>query len=201
MWILDWLPSSWELMIINLIIASGFLCYVASKIVRWVRLISTWALPLELIGICALVLGAFLYSGFDAKQEHTRQVAVFTEQVRIAEETSQKVNIIVQDRVVTKINTVKEIVYVNKEVVKETSAKLDADCKLPVSTIVQHNAASQNKVASGPGSVDGTTSDVKASALLSGVVENYGTCYELREQVIGWQQWYEQQRQIFESIK
>ena len=41
-----------------------------------------------------------------------------------------------------------------------------------------HDSASRNEVARGPGSVDGTPSDIKASALLDTVVENYGSCNE-----------------------
>jgi hypothetical protein len=45
------------------------------------------------------------------------------------------------------------------------------------------------------------TSDVKASELVRTVTENYGLYYQTREQVIGWQMWYSEQKKIFENVK
>jgi hypothetical protein len=96
---------------------------------------------------------------------------------------------------------VKQNVYVNKEIIKEVAGKqLDAKCSLPESTIMLVNSASQNEVARGPASTDGTTSTVKASAVLDTVVENYGICNETREKLILFQEWYKSQKKIFEDL-
>jgi hypothetical protein len=42
---------------------------------------------------------------------------------------------------------------------------------------------------------------VKASELLQTVTENYGSYYELSEQLKMWQEWYRSKKLIFESIK
>jgi hypothetical protein len=62
------------------------------------------------------------------------------------------------------------------------------------------NSASRNEVARGAESVDGTPSDIKASALLDTVVENYGICNENIEKLKAWQEWYRAQKQIFEGV-
>ena len=49
-------------------------------------------------------------------------------------------------------------------------------------------------------SIEGA-SDVKVSDLLRTVTENYGIYYQAREQVIGWQMWYSEQKKIYESVK
>lgn len=41
--------------------------------------------------------------------------------------------------------------------------------------------------------------NTKASGLLITVVENYGTYYEVREKLLAWQQWYAEQKKIFEN--
>jgi hypothetical protein len=43
--------------------------------------------------------------------------------------------------------------------------------------------------------------NAKASDLLSTVNENYGLYHELAAKLIGWQQWYQQQKQIQEQVK
>jgi hypothetical protein len=65
---------------------------------------------------------------------------------------------------------------------------------------VLHDSASRNEVARGAESVDGTPSDIKASALLDTVVENYGICNENIEKLKAWQEWYRAQKQIFEGV-
>jgi hypothetical protein len=37
--------------------------------------------------------------------------------------------------------------------------------------------------------------------LLTTVSDNYGTCYEAREKLKAWQDWYKNQKEIFESVK
>jgi hypothetical protein len=61
------------------------------------------------------------------------------------------------------------------------------------------NSASQNEVARGASSTDGSASNVRASDIVETVVENYGRYNELREKVIAWQKWYQDQKKIFEE--
>jgi hypothetical protein len=56
-------------------------------------------------------------------------------------------------------------------------------------------------VARGPSSTDGTPSTVKASELLDTVVVNYATYHEVAEKLRGWQEWYNAQKAIFESLQ
>ena len=107
----------------------------------------------------------------------------------------------VETKVVEKVKVVKQNVYVNKEIIKEVAGKqLDAKCSLPESTIMLVNSASQNEVARSPSGADGTASTVKASDVLSTVVENYGICNETREKLISFQEWYKAQKKIFEDL-
>lgn len=39
------------------------------------------------------------------------------------------------------------------------------------------------------------------SDLIENANQNYGTYYELKEKYSAWQEWYNKQKQIFESIK
>jgi hypothetical protein len=56
-------------------------------------------------------------------------------------------------------------------------------------------------VARGSESTDGTPSGIEASRLLDRVVENYGSCHENAEKLKMWQEWYKEQKKIFESVK
>jgi hypothetical protein len=201
-WALSLIPDSFFLWITYLLIAVGVGLYVASKLVTWIPLISQYKLPAELVGVVLLVVGSYLFGSHGTEMSWRARVAELEAKVKIAEEKSQQVNTVIETRVVTKIKVVKENVYVNREIIKEVAGKqLDAQCSLPKSTISLHDSASRNEVAERAAAIDGTPSEVKASQLLDRVVENYGSCHENAAKLEAWQEWYREQKKIFESVK
>jgi len=201
-WILSLIPDSFFLWITYILIAIGVGLYVVSKLVTWLPLIAQYKLPAELSGVLLLVIGSFLFGSYGTEMAWRGRVAELEAKVKVAEEKSQQVNTVIQEKIVTKIKVVKENVYVNREIIKEVAGKqLDAQCTLPKSTISLHDSASRNEVARGPESTDGAPSGIEASRLLDRVVENYGSCHENAEKLKMWQEWYREQKKIFESVK
>ena len=201
-WIVSLIPDSIFVWITYLLFGLGFALYLASKLVAWIPLMGQYKLPSELGGVVLLVVGAYLFGSYGTEMVWRERVAELEAKVKVAEEKSQQVNTVIQEKVVTKIKVVKENVYVNKEIIKEVVGKqLDSQCTLPNSVVSLHDSASRNEVSRGASSTDGTPSPVKASELLTTVVENYGTYYEVVEKLKGWQDWYREQKKIFESVK
>jgi lipase chaperone LimK len=124
-----------------------------------------------------------------------------TAQVALAEARSREVNTVIETQIVERVKIVKDTKNANKETAKLIARQLDDRCVVPESTVVLINSASQNEVARGASSTDGSASDVRASEVVETVVENYGRYNELREKVIAWQNWYRDQRKIFEGAK
>lgn len=202
MWIINWLPTGLVSWATYLIIFSGIACYVVSKMSSWIPMIKLYTLPLEFVGVLIYGIGMYLYGGFDTEQKWRGRVAAMEIKVAAAESKSQEVNTVIQEKIVTQIKYIKKTVYVNREIIKEVAAKqLDSQCTLPVSTVVLHNSAANNEVASSPGSTDGTPSTVKASDLLGTVVDNYGSYHEIAAKLVAWQTWYVEQKKIFEQVK
>jgi hypothetical protein len=201
-WVLSLIPDSFFLWITYILIAIGVGLYVVSKLVTWLPLIAQYKLPAELSGVLLLVIGSFLFGSYGTEMAWRGRVAELEAKVKVAEEKSQQVNTVIQEKIVTKIKVVKENVYVNREIIKEVAGKqLDAQCTLPKSTVSLHDSASRNEVARGPESTDGAPSGIEASRLLDRVVENYGSCHENAEKLKMWQEWYREQKKIFESVK
>ena len=201
-WILSLIPDSFFIWITYILIAIGVGLYVVSKLVTWIPLIAQYKLPAELSGVLLLVIGSFLFGSYGTEMAWRERVAELEAKVKVAEEKSQQVNTVIQEKIVTKIKVVKENVYVNREIIKEVAGKqLDAQCTLPKPTVSLHDSASRNEVARGPESTDGAPSGIEASRLLDRVVENYGSCHENAEKLKMWQEWYREQKKIFESVK
>lgn len=201
-WMLSLIPDSIFVWITYLLIALGVALYVVSKLVTWIPLMGQYKLPAELVGVILLVAGSYLFGSYGTEMAWRERVRELEAKVKVAEEKSQQVNTVIQTKIVEKIKIVKENVYVNREIIKEVAGKqLDAQCTLPKSTISLHDSASRNEVARRAESTDGTPSGIEASRLLDTVVENYGTCNENAEKLKMWQEWYREQKKIFESVK
>jgi hypothetical protein len=201
-WVLSLIPDSLFIWIYYIMLTLGVGLYIASKLIKWIPMMGQYKLPAELVGVVLLVVGSYFYGGYGVQSAWLARVAELEAKVKAAEEQSQKVNTIIQEKVVTKIKVVKENVYVNREIIKEVAGKqLDASCSLPKSTVSLHDSASRNEVAERAAATDGTPSEVKASQLLDRVVENYGSCHENAAKLEAWQEWYREQKKIFESVK
>ena len=201
-WMLSLIPDSLFVWITYILFGIGIALYVASKLVAWIPMMGQYKLPAELVGVVLLVVGSYLFGSYGTEMIWRERVAELEAKVKVAEEKSKQVNTVIQEKVITKIKVVKENVYVNREIIKEVAGKqLDASCSLPKSTISLHDSASRNEVAGRAESTDGTPSEVKASQLLDRVVENYGSCHENAAKLEAWQEWYREQKKIFESVK
>ena len=201
-WMLSLIPDSLFIWITYILFGIGIVLYVASKLVVWIPMMGQYKLPAELVGVVFLVVGSYLFGSYGTETAWRERVRELEAKVKVAEEKSQQVNTVIETKIVTKIKVVKENVYVNREIIKEVAGKqLDAQCTLPKSTVSLHDSASRNEVPERAAAVDGTPSGIEASRLLDRVVENYGACHENAEKLRAWQEWYTEQKKIFESVK
>ena len=197
-WLLQLIPDSIFVWITYLLFGAGVILYVASKLVSWIPLMGQYRFPAELAGVVALVIAAYFYGGISYRE----QIAEMKQRIKVAEEKSQQVNTVIETKIIEKIKVVKENVYITREIVRDTAGRqLDSQCSLPRSTVSLHDSASGNEIPSRAAAVDGTPSGIEASRLLDRVIENYGACHENSEKLKAWQEWYREQKKIFESIK
>ena len=196
-WLLQLIPDGIFVWLTYLLFGAGVLLYVASKLVSWIPLMGQYRLPAELVGVVALVIAAYFSGGISYRE----QIAEMKQRIRVAEEKSQQVNTVIETKIIEKVKVVKQNVYITREIVRDTAGRqLDAQCSLPRSTVSLHDSASGNQVPQRAAATDGTPSSIEASRLLDRVIENYGACHENAEKLKAWQEWYREQKKIFESI-
>jgi hypothetical protein len=197
-WMLQLIPDSLFVWITYALFLTGVVLYIASKLATILPFVSRYKLGAELLGVAVLIVSAYFYGGVGYRQ----MIADLKDKIAVAEQQSRDANTALEKKTQEKIKVIKETVYVNKTIIKETAGRqIDSQCVLPKSAVSLHNSASDNQVSRGPESTDGTPSTVKASELLETVVDNYGACHETAEKLRGWQEWYRTQKQIHESIK
>jgi hypothetical protein len=177
------------------VVVFGVLVYLLA---RFAGAYKIFIVPVALAIVC---LGLFFEGMLYGTKQYRAKVAEYEAKVKEAEQKSAEVNTVIQTKVVEKIKVVKENTNANVQIIEKVVTKYDNLCTLSNAAVVLHNSASQNVVAPSSGPTVEGTSNVKASELIRTVTENYGTYYQMREQLLGWQEWYKEQKKIYESVK
>jgi hypothetical protein len=94
-------------------------------------------------------------------------------------------------RTVTKVITKEIPVYVTKQ--------SDSSCTIPNGFVRLHDSSAKSELPPTPSISDGTSSGVTLSEVTETITDNYGTCNGWREQLIGWQNWYTEQKVIYDK--
>jgi hypothetical protein len=201
MWQLQWMIGLLPDWVFLAVTAIGAAMIVASWILKRIPFINQYNFPIYVLGTTLAIAGVWFAGGRANQAAWEAKLKEIEAKVQVAEAKSKEVNTVIETRVVEKVKIVKEKTNANKQIIKEVAgAQLDARCELPVSTVMLVNSASKNEVSGSPSVSDGASSGVKASDLLDTVVENYGRYNEIREKLVAWQEWYKQQKRIFEEV-
>jgi hypothetical protein len=197
-WLLEFLPD-W---IFHAVLAAGLLAMIASVVLKFIPMIVTYRLPIQVAGLILTILGVWFEGAMSNEASWQARVHEMEQKVAAAEVKSAQENVRIVTQVVTRIQKVKDTTNENKQYLETQVAQdLDRECTLTNASVLLHNSASQNEVARRTSDTVGGTSEIKASELIGAVVENYGTYYQVVEQLKGWQDWYRAQKQIFEQVK
>jgi hypothetical protein len=194
-WLVNFLPE-W---VFHIVIFLGISSLIASAILKKLPALYTYSFVSYLTGLFLIVSGVWFEGALTEKSNWEEKVKELETKVQIAESKSQQVNTVIETQIVERVKIVKDTKNANKETAKLIARQLDDRCVVPESTVMLINSASQNEVARGSSSTDGTASNVRASEVVETVVENYGRYNELREKIIAWQKWYQDQKKIFEE--
>ena len=196
LWLINFLPD-WGF---HIVIFLGIGSLIASAILKRLPTLHTYSFIAYFAGLILIVGGVWFEGALSEKANWEEKVKDLENKVQVAEAKSQQVNTVIETKIVERVKIVKDTKNANKETAKLIARQLDDRCVVPESTVVLINSASQNEVARGASSTDGTAANVRASEVVETVVENYGRYNELREKIIGWQNWYLEQKKIFEGV-
>ena len=152
MWLLSFLPDSFLLYVVNGILVIGavssFLAFfVLHKILNKFPTLAPYHLVFQIVSAVLLVAGIYFKGGYSVEMEWREKVAKVEAELAEAKKESEKVKVVIQEKVVTKTQVIKEkgetiVKYVDRPVIQE----FDKTCPLPKEAIDVHNeAARMNK--------------------------------------------------------
>lgn len=205
MWQIQWMfsliPFDIVINIIHVLLIVSLVGLILSTILKKVPFINNYARILAPVFFLVFVGCVYFEGSLKGKEGYLKELAELQEKIKVAEEKSQKVNEVIKTVYVDRVKVIKQKGKDNVKYIEKIVTKYDNLCTLSNAAIRVHNSASQNEVARSADGVDEGTSNVKISEVLTTVNDNYSTYYQTREQVIGWQQWYKEQKKIYESVK
>lgn len=143
MWIITVLPE-WAF---HLIFGVGLIGTIAGFLLGFIPVIKQYKLPIQIISLLVLVFGVYLEGALADYKEWELKAKELELKVAEAETKAAQKNVEVQEKVVTKVQVVKEkgkdiINYIDREVVKkEEVVKYVERCSVPQDLIDAHNKA------------------------------------------------------------
>jgi hypothetical protein len=148
MWILHFLPDTLIIWVCNLTLLLGVLAVIAGLFAHRIPVIWQYQVPFKVLGIALLALGVYFRGGYAVEMAWRERVAELETKLAQAQEASEKVNTVVQTKIVTKTKIIKEkadtiVQYVDRD---REIIKFDTSCPIPKEAIDVHNeAAAMNK--------------------------------------------------------
>lgn len=198
MWILSFIPDSFLIWVINGILIAGIAGTVSGFFFKFVPIINRYSTPLQLIGVVLLVAGVYFKGSYSTEMHWRGKVAEMNAQIEKIKSDSAKASKKVVYKYIERTKIVKEKSNaIRTQVTKYITKEVDANCTIPGSAIVLHDAAAKNVVPdSTTGTHEGTTRDITLSKLLDTTILNYGSFYEVKEQLKALQDWIREQKKI-----
>lgn len=189
MWLLSFVPD-W--IFYGLALAS-FVALVAATFFKVIPLIGKYALPIQLLSFVTLLVSVFLCGGLVNEASWQLKVAKTNAEIAELKAKSEKVSTKVVTKYIDRIQVVKEK---GNEIVKYVNKESDAKCELPNSFVVLHDAAAKNELPDPTRASNEGASEVKLSGATTTIIQNYGTCWEIREQLKALQEWVTEQKKL-----
>ena len=203
MWLLKLLPVDFSLYLVHLLLLISVIGIVIGFVSSQLPLLSRYGNIIKLVAIVLFGYSIYLEGGMQTEKEWKMKVAALEEKVKVAESESKKVVTVIQEKVVEKVKYVQgKTKTIVKKVPVYITREVDRQYPVPESFVVLHDAAAgATEVPVGAEDFTGRTSEVKISEVAATVADNYGTCNEIREKLIGWQEWYKKQKEIYDRVK
>ena len=148
-WMFSLIPDFVFVLIAWAATAGGIALYVASKLVRWIPMMSMYKTPAEIVGIVLIALGAYMLGGQAADRRWQEKVNEVQAKLKIAEEQSANANTVLEKKSDIKVKYIRgrtEVIkeYIDREIVKyDTKFAPGGECAIPKEFVRAHNDAAE----------------------------------------------------------
>jgi sensor domain CHASE-containing protein len=137
MWILSYLPT-WIFYALTVL---GIIGLISSYVLGMIPLITQYRLPLQILSIVVIAFGVFIIGGVENELSWQAKVKELEAQVAVATAKSNETNTKIEQKVITKIQIVKQQVEVIKREIEVQKEYINTDCKVNPTAVDLYNKA------------------------------------------------------------
>jgi hypothetical protein len=143
MWILNFIPDSWLVALVNSALVGSFVVLLACIFLSHIPFIGRLASMAKTAAIIVLLVSIYFKGSLSNELIWRARVAELEAKIKVAEEKSRKVNTVIKNRVVTKTKIVREKQIVIQEKIKEVEKRVNEKCEIDPAVIEIHNHAAE----------------------------------------------------------
>lgn len=148
MWILSFLPDSFLLLIINLVLIAGaVLAVLGFFLAGWIPGLRNYKTLAQILGVILLAAGLYWKGGYGVEMEWRSRAAELQAKIDAAEAKSKEVNTVIQEKVVTKVKHIKDTQVKIQQQIVEREKIINSECTVPPEAIELLNKAAERPVA------------------------------------------------------
>ena len=148
MFLLNFIPDSFLIWVVNSILLVGLLGTFSSYFIRFIPPLFPYAGLVKTLGIVLLVAGVYFKGGYGVEMEWRTKVAEVEAKVAAAEAKSKQANTVIQKVYVDKVKIVTDTKIVIQKEIVEKEKIIDAECKVAPEAITILNEAAKTPGAS-----------------------------------------------------
>ena len=148
MFLLNFIPDSFLIWVVNSILLVGLLGTFSSYFIRFIPPLFPYAGLVKTLGIILLVAGVYFKGGYGVEMEWRTKVAEVEAKVAAAEAKSKQANTVIQKVYVDKVKIVTDTKIVIQKEIVEKEKIIDAECKVAPEAITILNEAAKTPGAS-----------------------------------------------------
>lgn len=141
-----WILSHTPLWIFHLAVLAGVLGLVASAVLKFIPLVSTYRLPIQIASGFILLVGVFFQGAISTQRVWEDKVKDLESKLAIAEEKSKLANEQIKNSFKETARTVQTVRTSIEQKIKEVSGKLDKSCEVPTEAVELLNQAAKPPV-------------------------------------------------------
>lgn len=195
MWLFSFIPDSIIASFIHTIVAIGGLSLLGGFLLS--RILGPWAQMARIFGTIALIAGVYFEGGLQTELHWRDQIRIQQEEIARLQAQSEVVTEKVVTKYIERVKVVKEKQNaIIKEVPKYITKEADANCTIPKSFVVLHDAAAKNQLPDTTRGIDEAASGINLSDVARTITINYGTYHQLSEELTALQDWVREQKKL-----
>ena len=137
------LPDSFLILIIHALLVTGLIGMVIGFIGGKLPFVGTYATIIKIVSIILFCIGLYWKGGYSVEEDWRQRVAEMEEKVRIAEEKSKEVNVVIETKYKDRVKKITETRNVIVEKIKINEKIIDAKCELDPAVISILNEAAK----------------------------------------------------------